>query len=56
MKELNLVLKGDVSGRSRRSRTRSPSCRRTRSSVNIIRRGVGGITESDVMLAAASTR
>ena len=40
--------------RSRRSRTRSPSCRRTRSQVNIIHRGVGGINESDVMLAAAS--
>ena len=40
--------------RWRRSRTRSPSCRRTRSQVNIIHRGVGGINESDVMLAAAS--
>ena len=31
VQELNLVLKADVAARSRRSRTRSPSCRRRRS-------------------------
>ena len=40
--------------RSRRSRTRSPSCRRTRSPCQVIYSGVGGITESDVNLASAS--
>ncbi len=40
--------------RSRRSRTRSPSFRSREVKVNIIHRGVGGINESDVMLAAAS--
>ena len=40
--------------RWRRSRTRSPSSRRTRSRSNVIRRAVGAVTESDVMLAAAS--
>ena len=40
--------------RWRRSRTRSPSCRRQEVKVNIVRSGVGGITESDVNLAAAS--
>ena len=40
--------------RSRRSRTRSPSCRRTRSRCRSCCSGVGGITESDVNLAAAS--
>ena len=40
--------------RWRRSRTRSPSCPQDEVKVNIIHRGVGGINESDVMLAAAS--
>ena len=40
--------------RWRRSRTRSPSCPQDEVTVNIIHRGVGGINESDVMLAAAS--
>ena len=40
--------------RSRRSRTRSPSCPRTRSAVDVIHAAPGGINESDVMLAAAS--
>ena len=40
--------------RSRRSRTRSRGCRRSEVTVNVIHRGVGGINESDVMLAAAS--
>ena len=40
--------------RWRRSRTRSPSCRRKRSRCTIVRSGVGGITESDINLAAAS--
>ena len=41
-------------GRWRRSRTRSPSCPQDEVSVNVIRRAVGAVTESDVMLAAAS--
>ena len=40
--------------RSRRSRTRSPSCRRKRSRSRSCCAGVGGITESDINLAAAS--
>ena len=42
--------------RWRRSRTRSPSCRRTRSQVDVVRRGVGGITESDVISPPRPTR
>ena len=40
--------------RSRRSRTRSRSCRSPRSRSQVVLSGVGGITESDIMLAAAS--
>ena len=40
--------------RSRRSRTRSPSCRSPRCRCRSSSSGVGGITESDIMLAAAS--
>ena len=40
--------------RSRRSRTRSRKLPQDQVQVNVIRAGVGGITESDVMLAAAS--
>ena len=36
-------------------RTRSPSCRPTTVDVNVISTGVGGITESDVSLAKASS-
>ena len=40
--------------RWRRSRTRSPRSRRSRSAINIIHSQTGGINESDVMLASAS--
>ena len=39
---------------SRRSRTRSPSFRTTQVALNILHTGVGGISNSDVMLASAS--
>ena len=42
--------------RWRPSRTRSPSCRRARSQVQVVRSGVGGITESDVNLAVGLRR
>jgi translation initiation factor IF-2 len=54
VQELNLVLKGDVDGSveaavSELSKIQHPEVR-----VNVIHQGVGGITEGDIMLAAAS--
>ncbi|HEV8686197.1 MAG TPA: translation initiation factor IF-2 [Gaiellaceae bacterium] len=54
IQELNLVLKGDVDGSveaavSELSKIQHPEVR-----VNVIHQGVGGITEGDIMLAAAS--
>ena len=54
VKELNLVLKGDVSGSVEAVEDEIAKLPQNEVSVNIILRGVGGITESDVMLAAAS--
>ncbi len=54
VKELNLVLKGDVSGSVEAVEDEIAKLPQNEVSVNIIHRGVGGITESDVMLAAAS--
>jgi translation initiation factor IF-2 len=54
VKELNLVLKGDVSGSVEAVEDEIAKLPQSEVSVNIIRRGVGGINESDVMLAAAS--
>jgi translation initiation factor IF-2 len=54
VKELNLVLKGDVSGSVEAVEDEIAKLPQSEVSVNIIHRGVGGITESDVMLAAAS--
>jgi translation initiation factor IF-2 len=54
VKELNLVLKGDVSGSVEAVEDEIAKLPQDEVSVNIIHRGVGGITESDVMLAAAS--
>jgi translation initiation factor IF-2 len=54
MKELNLVLKADVSGSLEAVEDEIARLPQQEVSVNIVRRGVGGITESDVMLAAAS--
>jgi translation initiation factor IF-2 len=54
VKELNLVLKGDVSGSVEAVEDEIAKLPQDEVSVNIIHRGVGGINESDVMLAAAS--
>src|SRR6202012_5688787 len=54
VKELNLVLKADVSGSLEAVEDEIAKLPQSEVSVNIIRRGVGGINESDVMLAAAS--
>jgi translation initiation factor IF-2 len=54
VKDLNLVVKGDVQGSveaivSELGKIQHPEVR-----VNVIHQGVGGITENDIMLAAAS--
>ncbi len=54
VKELNLVLKADVSGSLEAVEDEIARLPQDEVSVNVIHRGVGGITESDVMLAAAS--
>jgi translation initiation factor IF-2 len=54
VKELALVLKGDVSGSVEAVEDEIAKLPQSEVSVNIIHRGVGGINESDVMLAAAS--
>src|SRR4051794_7029838 len=54
MKELNLVLKADVSGSLEAFEDEIAKLPQDEVVVNIIHSGVGGITESDVMLAAAS--
>ena len=55
LKELNLLAQGRRLRLARgASRTRSPSCPQDEVAVNIIHTGVGGINESDVMLASAS--
>jgi translation initiation factor IF-2 len=53
-KELNLVLKADVSGSLEAFEDEIAKLPQDEVVVNIIRSGVGGINESDVMLAAAS--
>src|SRR5204862_2513204 len=52
--ELNLVVKADVAGSLEALGDEIARLPQDRVMVNIIRDGVGGITESDVMLAAAS--
>ena len=54
VKELALVLKADVSGSVEAVEDEIAKLPQDEVSVNIIRSGVGGINESDVMLAAAS--
>jgi translation initiation factor IF-2 len=54
LKELNLVLKADVSGSLEAFEDEIARLPHQEVQVNIITSGVGGITESDVMLAAAS--
>ena len=54
IKELQLVLKADVSGSLEAFEDEIAKLPQQEVQVNIIHTGVGGITESDVMLAAAS--
>src|SRR3954470_6580309 len=54
VKELNLVLKADVSGSLEAVEDEIARLPQSEVSVNVIHRGVGGINESDVMLASAS--
>jgi translation initiation factor IF-2 len=52
--ELNLVLKADVAGSLEAIEDEVAKLPQDEVSVNVIRRAVGAVTESDVMLAAAS--
>ena len=54
LKDLNLVLKADVSGSLEAFEDEIAKLPQKEVSVNIIHRAVGGINESDVMLASAS--
>ena len=54
LQELNLVLKADVAGSLEAIEDEIAKLPQSEISVNVIHRGVGGINESDVMLAAAS--
>jgi translation initiation factor IF-2 len=54
MQELNLVLKADVAGSLEAIEDEIAKLPQEEVSVNVIRRAVGAVTESDVMLAAAS--
>jgi translation initiation factor IF-2 len=54
LQELNLVLKADVAGSLEAIEDEIAKLPQDEVSVNVIRRAVGAVTESDVMLAAAS--
>jgi translation initiation factor IF-2 len=54
LQELNLVLKADVAGSLEAIEDEIAKLPQSEISVNVIHRGVGGVNESDVMLAAAS--
>ncbi|MBJ7330006.1 MAG: translation initiation factor IF-2 [Solirubrobacteraceae bacterium] len=54
LKELNLLLKGDVAGSVEAVEDEIAKLPQDEISVNVLHAGVGGINESDVMLAAAS--
>ncbi len=54
LQELSLVLKADVAGSLEAIEDEIAKLPQTEISVNVIHRGVGGVNESDVMLAAAS--
>jgi translation initiation factor IF-2 len=54
VKELNLLLKADVSGSVEAVEDEIARLPQDEVAVNVLRSGVGGINESDVMLAAAS--
>ena len=53
-KELNVIVKADVGGTAEAVKTSLQKLSTSEVKVNIIHTGVGGITESDVMLASAS--
>nr|MBA2637312.1 translation initiation factor IF-2 [Solirubrobacterales bacterium] len=54
LKELNLLVKGDVAGSVEALEDEIAKLPQQEVAVNVIRSGVGGINESDVMLASAS--
>ncbi|MDR0886459.1 MAG: translation initiation factor IF-2 [Clostridiales Family XIII bacterium] len=54
IKELNLIIKGDVQGSVGAVTTSLEKLKNENAKVNIIHTGVGAITESDVMLASTS--
>ncbi len=54
LQELNLVIKSDVAGSLEAIEDEIAKLPQDEVSVNVIRRAVGAVTESDVMLAAAS--
>jgi translation initiation factor IF-2 len=54
VKELNLVIKSDVQGSSEALAKALSEISSTKVKVSIVHSGVGGITESDIMLASAS--
>jgi translation initiation factor IF-2 len=54
LKELNLLVKGDVAGSVEALEDEIATLPQDEVSVNVIHSAVGGVTESDVMLAAAS--
>jgi translation initiation factor IF-2 len=54
LKELNLVLKADVAGSLEAIEDEIAKLPQSEIQVNVVHRGVGGVNESDVMLAAAS--
>ncbi len=54
LQELNLVLKADVAGSLEAIEDEIAKLPQDEVEVNVIHRGVGGVNESDVMLAAAS--
>jgi translation initiation factor IF-2 len=54
LKELNIVIKADVQGSMEALKVSLDKLSGAKAKVNIIHTGVGGISESDVMLASAS--
>src|SRR3984885_6997498 len=54
VQELNLVVQADVAGSAQGSQEEIAKLPQDEVSVNVIRGAVGGVTESDVMLASAS--
>ncbi|WP_246496376.1 translation initiation factor IF-2 [Miltoncostaea marina] len=54
LKELNIIIKGDVQGSVGALEDALNKVEQTEVRLNVIRTGVGAITESDVMLASAS--